>query len=77
MRRSAEGLAKEDPYQVEEAKYLNEQRSYHFKPNLNLPTHYNPALRNHENFSYGGGAIKSPRHRQNYQQGYHPTRFQQ
>ena len=57
MRRSAEGLAEEDPYQVEEAKYLNEQRSYHFKPNLNLPTHYNPALRNHENFSYGGGAI--------------------
>ena len=27
MRRSAEGLAEEDPYQVEEAKYLNEQRS--------------------------------------------------
>ena len=53
MRRSVEGLAKEDPYQVEEARYLNEQRSYHFKPNLNLPTHYNPALRNHENFSYG------------------------
>ena len=30
---------------------MNEQRSYHFKPNPNLPTHYNPALRNHENFS--------------------------
>ena len=67
MRRSAEGLAKEDPYQVEEAKYLNEQRSYHFKPNLNLPTHYNLALRNHENFSYGRGAIQGPRHGQNYQ----------
>ena len=57
MRRSVEGLAEEDPYQVEEAKYLNEQRSYHFKPNLKLPTHYNPTLRNHENFSDGGGAI--------------------
>ena len=49
MTRSVEGLAEEDPYQVEEAKYLNEQRSYRSKPNLNLPTHYNPALRSHEN----------------------------
>ena len=56
IRRSAEGPIKEDPYQVEEAKYMNEQRSYHFKPYPNLPTHSNPALRNHENFSYGGGA---------------------
>ena len=54
IRRSAEGPTEEDPYAVEEANYLNEQRSYHFKPNPNLPTHYNPALRNHENFSYGG-----------------------
>ena len=76
MRRSDEGLAEEDPYQVEEARYLNEQRSYHFKPNLNSPTHYNPALRNHENFSYGEGAIQGPRHGQNYQQGYQLTRFQ-
>ena len=76
MRRSAEGLVEEDPYQVEEAKYLNEQRSYHFKTNLNLPTHYNPTLRNHENFSYCGGVIQGPRHEQNYQQGYQPTRFQ-
>ena len=76
MRRSVEGLAEEDPYQVEEARYLNEQRSYHFKPNLNLATHYNPALRNHENFSYDGGVIQGPRHEQNYQEGYQPTRFQ-
>ena len=55
MRRSAEVPTKEDSYGVEEAKYVNEPRSYHFKPNSNLPTHYNPALRNHENFSYGGG----------------------
>ena len=55
IRRSAEGPIDEDPYQVEEANYLNEQRSYHFKPNPNLPTHYTPALRGHENFSYGGG----------------------
>ena len=54
--RSIEGPTEEDPYTVEEANYLNEQRTYHFKPNPNLPTHYNPALRNHENFSYGGGA---------------------
>ena len=55
-RMSAEELVGEEPYQVEEAKYMNEQRSYHFKPNPNLLTHYTPALRNHENFSYGGGA---------------------
>ena len=54
IRRSVEGSTEEDPYQVEEAKYMNEQGSYHFKPNPNLPTHYNPTLRNHENFSYGG-----------------------
>ena len=56
IRRSAEGIVREEPYQVEETKYMNEQRSYHFKPNPNLPTHYTPALRNHESFSYGGGA---------------------
>ena len=62
-RRSAKELVGEEPYQVEEAKYMNEQRSYHFKPNPNLPTHYTPALRNHENFSYGGGAQQGPRPR--------------
>ena len=51
-----ERLAYEGPYQVEEALYLNANRSYNFKPNHNLPTHYTPALRNHENFLYGGGA---------------------
>ena len=51
-----EGLAHEGPYQVEEAQFVNRDRSYNFKPNLNLPTHYTPALKNHENFSYGGGA---------------------
>ena len=55
MRRSAEVPIEEDSYGVEEAKYMNEPRSYHFKPNPNLPTHYNSALRNHENSSYGGG----------------------
>ena len=50
------GLAHEGPYQVKEAQFLNANRSYNFKPNLNLPTHYTLALRNHENFSYGGGA---------------------
>ena len=60
-RRSAEELVGEEPYQVEEAKYMNEQRSFHFKPNPNLPTHYTPGLRNHENFSYGGGAHQGPK----------------
>ena len=59
---NAEGNAVEGSYVVEEANYLNEQRAYHFKPNPNLPTHYTPALRNHENFSYGGGAQHVPRH---------------
>ena len=53
-----EGLTHEGPYQVKEAQYLISNRSYNFNPNLNLPTHYTPALRNHENFSYGGGAQK-------------------
>ena len=56
IRRSVEELVGEEPYQVEETKYMNEQRSYHFKLNPNLPTHYTLALRNHENFSYGRGA---------------------
>ena len=75
IRRSAEGPIDEDPYQVEKAKYLNEQRSYHFKPNPNLPTHYTPALRSHENFSYGGGESLGPRHGKNFQQGHNPPRF--
>ena len=70
IRRSAE-----DPYQVEEPNYLNEHRSYHFKPNPNLPTHYDQALRGHENFSYGGGASQGPRHGQGFQLGYNPPRF--
>ena len=61
IRRSAEGLVEEEPYQVKETKYMNEQRSYHFNPNPNLPTRYTLALRNHENFSYGGGAQQGPR----------------
>ena len=50
-----EGLAHEGSYQGEEVKYLNGNKSYNFKPNNNLPTHYTPTLRNHENLSYGGG----------------------
>ena len=70
IRRSAKELVGEEPYQVAETKYMNEQRSYHFQPNPNLPTHYTPTQRNHENFSYGGGALQGPRPRQNYQQAY-------
>ena len=62
-----EGLAHEGPYEVEEAQFLNGNRSYNFKLNLNLKTHYTPALRNHENFSYGGGAQQGPRPMQNFQ----------
>ena len=61
MRRSANVPTEEYSYGFEEVKYVNEQRSCHFKPNPNLPTHYNPALRNNENFSYGGGALHGPR----------------
>ena len=61
MRSSAKGPVEEEPYQVEETHYLNANRSYTFKPNPNLPTHYTPALRNHENFSYAGGAQQGPR----------------
>ena len=50
-----EGIAHEGPYKVEEVQYLNGNRSYNFKLNNNFPTHYTPALRNHENLSYGGG----------------------
>ena len=56
-RKSAEeGPNHEGSYRVEEAQYLNANRSYTFNPNLNLPTHYTQALRNHVNFSYGGEA---------------------
>ena len=72
---NAEGRAEEGSYAVEEANYLNEHRAYHFKPNPNLTTHYTPALRNHENFSYGREAQHVLRHGQNFQQGYAPPRF--
>ena len=39
MRRSVDVPTEEDSYGAEEVKYVNEQRSYHFKPNPNLPTH--------------------------------------
>ena len=49
-----EGPNYEGSYQVEEAQYLNANRSYTFKPNLNLPTHHTSTLKSNENFSYGG-----------------------
>ena len=77
-RKSAEeGSNHEGSYQVEEAHYLNANRSYTFKPNLNLPTHYTPALRNHEKFSYGGGAQQGQRPGQNLQQYHASSGFQQ
>ena len=76
-RNSVERYEEEEPYQVEEAQYLNANKSYTFKPNPNFPTHYSPTLRNHENFSYGGGAQHGPRHGQNYHQAYTQPGFQQ
>ena len=78
LKGSAKRATEEQFYDAEEVKYLGEQRNYHFKPNTNLPAHYHPALRNHENFSYDGGASQGPRHGQNPPQGYQqPPRFQQ
>ena len=57
MSRNADVPTEEDSYGAVEVKYVHEKRSYHLKPNPNLPTHYNPGLRNHENFSYGGGEL--------------------
>ena len=71
------GLTDEGSYQVEEAQYQNANRSYTFKPNLNLPTHYTPTLRNHENFSYGEEAQQGQRLRQNLQQYHASLGFQQ
>ena len=77
-RKSVEvGSNHEGLYQVEEAQYLNAHRSYTFKPNLNLPTHYTPILRNHENFSYGGGAQQGQRLGHNLQQYHASSGFQQ
>ena len=67
-----EGLAHEGPYQVD---FVGGNISYNFKLNTNLPTHYTPALRNHENFSYGGGAQQGQRLVHNYQQQYAPHGF--
>ena len=60
-----EGLAQDGPYQQEEVQFINGNRGYNFKPNTNLPTHYTPALRNHENFSYGPAAQQRQRPVQN------------
>ena len=66
MRNIAEGYEKEEPYQVEEAPYLNANKSYTFKPNPNLPKHYSPVLRNHESFSYSGKAQQGAIYEQNH-----------
>ena len=70
------GLAHEGAYKVDEVQYINGYGSYNFKPNNNLPTHYKPALRNHENLSYGGRMKQGPRPVQNYHQNYAPIGFQ-
>ena len=77
MRNSAEGYEEEEPYQVEEAKYINEKRSYHFKPNPNLPTHYSPTLRNRKIFHMVGKAQQGTRYEHNHHQAYTQHGFQQ
>ena len=72
-----EGPSHEGSYQVKEAQYLNSNRRYTFKPILNLPTHYTPALRNHENFSYGGGEQQRQRPGQKMLQNHASHGFQQ
>ena len=62
-----EGLDHEGPYQVEKAQFVHGNRSYNFNPNNNLPTHYTLTLRNHENFSHGGGMQQGSRPVQNFQ----------
>ena len=77
-RKSAEErLNHECSYKVEEAQYLNANMSHTSKPNPNLPTHYTPILKNHENFSYGGGAHRGQKPRQNMQQYHASLGFQQ
>ena len=62
-----EGLANDGPCLVEEVQFVNGNRSYNFKPNINLPTNYTPALKNHENFSYGPIVQHGQRPVYNYQ----------
>ena len=71
-----EELANDGPYHMEEVQFVNGKRSYNFKPNTNLPTHYTPALRNHKNFSYGPVVQQGQRLMQNYQQQYGQHGFQ-
>ena len=71
-----EGLTHEGPYQVEEAQFVSGNISYNFKPNKNLPTHYTPALRNHENFSSRSGVQHGPNPMKNFHQQYDPQGFQ-
>ena len=49
--------------QIEDANYVD-NRSYTFRPNNNLPSHYHLRLRNHENFSYRNQAIVPHEHHQ-------------
>ena len=44
------------PLQIKNSNYVN-NRSYTFRRNNNLPSHYHLGLRNHENFFYNNQAI--------------------
>ena len=55
------------PIRLRKIGLLKGGRSYNFTPNNDVLTHYTPTLRNHENFSYGGGKQQGPRLMQNFQ----------
>ena len=46
---------------AEQCQFIN-NRNYNYQPNNNLPSHYHPSLRNHENFSYANqrNALQPP-----------------
>ena len=60
---------KENPLNIHCRRRLTEEAKVY------PPTHYTPALMNHENFSYGGGAKQGPRPRHNYHQAHFQPRF--
>ena len=51
----------EEQFGVEDVQFVG-NRNYQFRPNNNLPAHYHPGLRTHENFSYSNprNALNAP-----------------
>ena len=51
----------EEQFGVEDVQFVGNM-NYQFRPNNNLPAHYHPGLRNHQNFSYSNprNALNAP-----------------